>query len=249
MNIKTLLISVLLGLSIQSVTAKTFTACNNPWPPHIITKNSGMSVEIVQAAMGLAGHNIKLSLKLWHQCLEAILENREDVLIAVWKNADREKKLLFSDPYYESEVVLIHNPNKKLEYTSLSSLAGKNVGIIDEYFYWDEFQEATIFKKISSSSLITNLRKLKSGKIDVTLDDRLVAMHAIEDGGYDKNIIEIINVPVAKRDIYVAANIKNPKSKEIIEKFNAGLKQIKINQTYRKIIQKYDDMKKDKKSK
>lgn len=219
--------------------ADTFKACNNPWPPYIHSINEGMSVEIVKQAMALSGHKVRLSLKLWHQCLKGVTDGKSDLLIASWRNDEREKYFLFSDPYFESDIVLIENPKNPINYNGLGSLTGKQVGVIEQYYYFDEFENVEFFTKVSSGSFVTSLRKLKTQKIDATLEDKLVADYEIKDGAIEPGIIRLHEKPLAKRAIYVVTAKKNAKGQEIINAFNTGLKKLKLNQAYDDIVKQY----------
>lgn len=219
--------------------AEKYKACNNPWPPYIHSMNEGMSVEIVKQAMALSEHKVRLSLKLWHQCLKEVTEGKSDLLIASWRNDERENHFLFSEAYFEGDIVLIENPKKPINYNGLGSLTGKQVGVVEQYYYFDEFENAGNFTKIPSGSFVTNLRKLKTQKIDATLEDKLVANYEIKDGGIDASVIRLHEKPLAKRAVYVVTAKKNPKGQEIIKAFNSGLKKLKSNQAYADIVKKY----------
>lgn len=237
-----LIAACMLALLPYSLNAMTIKGCSNPWPPYVISKNEGMSIEIVKSAFILSGgHTLEASIKLWEHCLKEVKSGDLDILLAVWKSKLREQDYVFSEPYFENQIVVIKRQKDSSQYKTLQNFEGKRVGVVEGYHYWDAFEASKTIQKDPSGSLITNLRRLQKDRIDVTLDDRLVAKHTLLEGGYDKNTIHLVSKPViAKQQTYIAVSIKHPKKDEIISAFNNGLHQIKMSNNLDKIIKKFD---------
>jgi len=146
-------------------------------------------------------------------------------LPGVWHNEERTKYLIYSEPYLYNRIVFIKKKGDGFEYDGIGSLEGKKVGTVQDYNYGDEFLKAEHFKRISTVGLINNVRKLVNGRIDLTLEDEIVARSDImsktpelaDQVDYSKNALSEVG-------LHIACGKSNPKCPQIIEQFNKGLK-------------------------
>src|SRR4030095_9279963 len=67
----------------------------------------------------------------------ALLTGKFDGSAAAWKDAERERTMLFSQPYLENRLVLVGRRGDDVSAKSLSDLAGKRVAIVEGYSYGD----------------------------------------------------------------------------------------------------------------
>ena len=106
--------------------------------------------------------------------------------------------------------------------------------------YGDAFTQSKVFVRENGKDLMTNIKKLLRNRVDLTLEDEIVARAAIaaEDPHALKQI-EFVRKPLAVNPLYVTAGLQNPKAREIIGAFNKGLEVIKANGTYDRIFKKY----------
>ena len=137
-------------------------------------------------------------------------------------------------------VRFIKRKSDPFEFTGLESLNSKLVGTIRGYGYGDAFAASTAFKRENGNDLMTNIKKLLRHRIDLTLEDEIVARSIINTNDPEalKNI-EFAKTPLSVNPLYITAGLQNPKAQEIIGSFNKGLEVIKANGTYDKIFKKY----------
>src|SRR5690606_9228057 len=93
---------------------------------------------------------------------------------ALWRDETREAYLLFSEPYLENRLVLVARKGKNVSATSLSALAGKKVGIVQDYAYGQALSEAKGVEFVEQESTSANLQSLMDGGVDYVLIDELL---------------------------------------------------------------------------
>jgi polar amino acid transport system substrate-binding protein len=237
----TLISCFLLSLSVYTTAAEVITGEQDPWPPFISSDaQSGISVEIVTAAFETQGKTLKMQSAPWARALDNVKNGKTDVLIATWFTQERTSYLVYSDEYMKNEIKFIKRADDPFEYTDMKSLDGKNVGIVRGYGYGDEFLNATNFTKNETKDLIGNLRKLVNKRIDLTLEDEAVASSIMMiQNGVDRSQFAFTKGALSVNPLHVTSGTKNPKSKDLVAAFNKGLKAIKDNGTYAKILAKY----------
>lgn len=224
-----------------SAFSMTITAAQDPWPPFVNKGkgDAGISVEIVTEALASQGHQVQFKIMPWTRALNEVKGGKVDILVATWFTEERTSFLKYSDSYLENSLKFIKRSGDGFEYNGFSSLDGKSVGIIRNYGYGSEFLAATNFKKPEANDLISNVKKLKAKRIDLTLEDELVAKATISGAGMNVSDFAFTNSALSVNPIHVTSGLANPKHAEIIDAFNKGLAEIKANGTFDKILAKY----------
>lgn len=225
------------------VSAKTVSAAGDPWPPFLDPKQSskGIVVEIATAAFATQGYDLKMNFVPWARAIDGVKNAKYDVLLGTWWTEERAKFLLFSEPYMENAVKFIKQKGSNFEYNGLSSLNNKSVGVVRGYGYGDEFLNATNFKRPAATAFIANIKKLVAGRIDLTLEDELVARSIIANKAPDLiHKLEFTTNALSRNKLFVTSGLANAKHKELIQAFNKGLKQIKTDGTFDAILKKHN---------
>lgn len=244
MNIKSctqLFLPILLLFS-ASLSATTLTAAQDPWPPFVTETSklgSGISVDLLKAAMKTQGYEINFRTLPWSRALDEVSKGRIDLLPATWFTKERTSFLIYSEPYLSNELKFIKRANDSFEYSGLSSLDGKTVGIVRGYGYGDAFLNATNFKKPEAGDLVSNLKKLLAKRIDLTLEDRLVALSIMKKAGLNQSDFAFTKEALSKNPLHVTSGKANANGQNYIDAYNKGLAEIKANGTFDAILSKY----------
>lgn len=233
-----LTVGALLSAAVQ---AATITAAQDPWAPFVQTDkaNPGVSVEIITEAFKTQGHMVDFKIMPWTRALNEVKDGKVDVLVATWFTSERTSFLNYSDPYLENSLKFIKRKGDGFEYNGMDSLTGKTVGIIRNYGYGDEFLGATNFNKPEANDLVANAKKLMAKRIDLTLEDELVAKSTLSGAGMNVADFEFTANALSVNPLHVTAGLANPNNAQYIEAFNKGLAEIKANGTFDKILAKY----------
>jgi len=222
--------------------ALTITAVANPWPPFIDPQNQeeGLSMAIIRAAYKKSGFKVKLIYMPWSRAEIWVKSGKFDILPDTWLSEKRKAYLLYSNPYATNRIKFIKKKGDKFKFHGLNSLEGKKIGTIRGYQYDNEFMNSNLFVREETSSFIQNIRKLIHRRLDLVIADEIVAkVYITKKYPSLLNYIDFTEKALAEKKLYVTCGKKNKNSKTIIESFNNGLKFIKENGTYGKIMGKY----------
>ena len=112
--------------------------------------------------------------------------------------------------------------------------------MIRGYGYSDAFNLATHFTREEVPSMEHNINKVLLGRIDLTLEDEITAKLLIRKMGPKvEEQLDFTSNALASNPLYVAAGLKHPRHKEIVEAFNRGLQVIKADGSFLAIEKRY----------
>ncbi|MCE9790270.1 transporter substrate-binding domain-containing protein [Shewanella indica] len=215
------------------------TLTNDPWPPFIETDGkTGLALEIVQSALAVHCYRLQVELKPWARALRSAKEAKTDLLLATWHTPEREQVLLFSEPYLQNRQRFIKRRGDPFEYTDLDSLNGKRIGVVRGYSYQTGFRAARDFIRVPNNSLESNLKMLAVGRLDLTLEDEIVATDTFW-RLHQEDSFDFTGPPLDIRNLHLSTSRLHPHGAELIAEFNQGLETIKKNGEYAKILAKY----------
>ncbi len=220
----------------------TLVAAADRYPPYVDPQmpGEGLAMEIVRAAFKTQGYNVKLETIPWARAEKGVSEGRYDILVDVWRTEARTKEFLFSAPYAVSKIKFIKRKDNPFEFTGMDSLSGLHIGVVRGYGYSDAFNAATTFTREEVPSMEHNLNKLLLKRIDLTLEDEIAArslMRQMAPKLVDQ--IDFTSNALISNPLYVAAGLKNPHHKEIVEAFNRGMLLIRADGTFLSIEKRY----------
>lgn len=234
-----LLSTVSLPLTAQT---KTLTAEADPWPPFVNPKDptGGLSLEVIRAALQTQGYRIQMTYVPWARALSDVREGIVDILPDTWRIADQATYLAYSEPYATNEVRFIARKSDPFEFDGLESLKGKKIGTVKDYGYQDAFIDSNLFVREEVPDLMTNIRKLLANRIDLTLEDPIVATYIMDvaDPGLRAQV-RFSKKSLSTVALHLSVGIKNPRAREILAAFNRGLSTIKSNGIYQRLFAKY----------
>ena len=104
------------------------------WPP--FTNEPGQprfALDLVEAALGRVGLSTTTTIVEAERFTPALLEGEFDGSAAAWKDADRDRVLLFSQPYLENRLVLVGRKGSDVSAPALDALKGKRIAIVGGY--------------------------------------------------------------------------------------------------------------------
>lgn len=239
---KVLLLAILCLPLVAPAQVLTLVAAADPYPPYVDSHvpGEGLAMEIVRAAYKTQGYTVKLKIMPWMRAEKGVLEGRYDILVSVWRTDARAKEMLFSTPYAVSKIKFIKRKDNPFEYTGLESLNGKRVGVIRGYGYNDAFNAATAFTREEVPTMENNINKLLLKRIDLTLEDEMTAKLLIRTMGPEVEAqLDFTSNALANNPLHVAASLKHPRNKDIIEAFNRGLLAIKADGSFLAIAKRH----------
>ncbi|MCH8552669.1 MAG: transporter substrate-binding domain-containing protein [Natronospirillum sp.] len=237
---QSLLLTLCLTLVLSiSANGRTLIGAGDPWPPFLDPDlpGNGIAVQIVSAAMETQGYDIEWQNMPWARALFGVRDAEYDILVGAWYTDERAEFLLFSEPYIDNDVRIIMRADDDFQFEGIEDLTGKRIGTVLGYGYGDEFNQADNYIPEPAVNLITNIRRLVGRRVDLTVEDELVARFLINE--INPDFIEQIRfseTPLMSNSLHVAVGQAHPEAQEIIDAFNAGFAVIRENGTYEQIL-------------
>jgi len=207
------------------------------WPP--FTNAAGQprfALDLVEAALGRVGLTSTTTIIDAARFTPALLAGQFDGSAAVWKDADRERVLIFSQPYLENRLILVARQDGDVSATSLTALKGKRIAIVEGYSYGDGVDNAgPTFVRAPSEE--DSLRLLLDRRVDYTLMDDLVVQYIADNYGNEARARLRFGVtPLVTRQLYFAVRRALPDAQSIIDRFNAQLQGMVADHTYNRLL-------------
>jgi polar amino acid transport system substrate-binding protein len=235
-------LALLAPMVISSQASKVVTAACDPWAPFVDPEHprKGMYIEIISAAYKTQGYTLEYSNIPWARAEAGVLSGTYDILPDVWYTEARDKDFLFSEPYSSNVIKFIFLKDNPFSFDGMASLGGMKIGTIRNYSYSEDFSKATNFTRDEVSDLMQNISKLRARRIDLTLEDEIVARYTIAHNNPDiLNELAFSETPLSVQNLYIAVGRGNPRAAEIIETFNKGLKAIQNSGELDRILDSY----------
>ncbi|MEJ2097484.1 MAG: ABC transporter substrate-binding protein [Deltaproteobacteria bacterium] len=247
------LIAVLAGiLSVTSVQAKEWKVVRigveGAYPPFsYVTPEgelAGFDIDIAKALVAAMGAKIELVAQDWDGIIPALLARKYDAIIASMSiTEERKKKVAFTNKYYNTPAKFVCKKGA-IQTFSREALKGKNIGVqratIHDRYLTDNYGQDVNIKRYGTQD--EAYLDLVAGRVDLLLADSI----ALSDGFLKKpegKDFQFIGPDLTdKRWFGEGAGIAIRKQDtDLVELFNAAIKKIRADGTYKKIQDKYFD--------
>lgn len=199
-------------------------------------KYIGIDMDLLKAIAKDQNFKYKIKPLGFNAAVQALEANQVDAVIAGMSITDERKaKFNFSNPYFESGVVMAVSKNEK-NVKSYKDLKGKKVAVktgTEGYTFANKIKDKYGFKLVTFDESSQMYDDVKTGNSAATFDDYPVLAYGVQKG----NGLKIVTEKEKGGEYGFAVN--KGKNKELLEKFNAGLANLKANGEYNKITEKY----------
>jgi polar amino acid transport system substrate-binding protein len=207
------------------------------WPP--FTNEPGkprFALDLVEAAFGRIGISSTTAIVTAPEFTASLLSGRFDGSAAAWKDQERERLLLFSQPYLENRLILVGRHGGDVTAPTFASLAGKRIAIVEGYSYGEAIDSAgpTFVRTRTEEESLT---QLLNGTVDYTLMDELVVRYITSN--YPKEAqskLQFGSTPLVARPLYLAIRKDLPDAESIVGRFNAQIRGMIADRTYHRLL-------------
>jgi polar amino acid transport system substrate-binding protein len=225
------------GAAVVGAQTPSLRLASTEWPP--FTNQPGQAryaLDLVEAALGRIGQPFATTIVEDGQVTPALLRGDFDGSPAIWKDAERERTLLFSEPYLENRLVLVGRKGADVSATTLSALAGRRIALVEGYAYGEEVEKSgPVFVRTKSAE--DTLSQLLAGKVDFALMDDLVVQYIADNHAREAQAkLQLGTTPLVRRPLHLAINRSFPDAQGIITRFNAQLKGMIADRTYHRLL-------------
>ncbi|WP_283679874.1 amino acid ABC transporter substrate-binding protein/permease [Lentilactobacillus sp. Marseille-Q4993] len=198
-------------------------------------KYVGIDIDVMKAIAKEEGFKVNIKPVGFNAAVQSLDAGQIDGVIAgMTMTPERVEKFDFGTPYYKTGVVMAVGKNSSIN--SFKQLKGKRVALktgTAAASYAESIQKKYGFKTVTFDDSDNMYRDVETGNSVACFEDQPVMQYAIKQGSK----LKIVTKP-ANQGYYGFAVQKN-KNKELVKKFNAGLKKIRQNGTYDQIVGKY----------
>jgi polar amino acid transport system substrate-binding protein len=220
-----------------SAQAPPLALVSTAWPP--FTNAPGQprfALDLVEAALGRFGLTAKTTIVSAGEFTPALLSGRFDGSAAVWKDPERERELIFSQPYLENRLVLVGRHGADVSAKTLDDLKGRRLAIVEGYSYGETIEGAGAVV-VRSHSEEDSLSQLLDGDVDYTLMDELVVHYLLSNYPHESSArLQIGATPLVRRELFLAISQARPDAASIIARFNAQLRSMIADRTYHRLL-------------
>ncbi|NTF16509.1 transporter substrate-binding domain-containing protein [Agrobacterium tumefaciens] len=204
-------------------------------------KLTGFDVDIANALCEKAKLKCEIVTQEWDGMIPALVAHKFDAIVASMNITDeRKKKIDFTAKYYDTPAKFMAPKDAKVTDLSPAALAGKNIGVqgstTQQNFLEGKYKESTIKTYTSVDDASADLA---AGRLDFVLSDKIL-LDAWLKKSSDGSCCELVGDDL--RDPLFGAGKGVGVRKEdtaLREKFDAALKEILADGTYKTINAKY----------
>jgi len=232
-----LLLAIATAWSVVSGQTGPLRLVSTAWSP--FTNQPGQprfALDLVETALGRIGVSSTTTIVDAAQFTTSLLQGDFDGSAAAWKDADRERVLLFSQPYLENRLILVGRKGADVSATTLATLKGKGIAIVEGYSY-GETVDSSGPTFVRSRSEEDSLARLLSGSVDYVLMDDLVVQYIVDNYAKEAQAkLQLGSTQLVTRQLYFAVRRTRPDAQSIIDGFNAQLRGMIADHTYHRLL-------------
>jgi hypothetical protein len=208
------------------------------WPPFTdVVGKPRLASDLVHEALSRAGVGAETAIVADGLLVSSMRDGSHDGSGALWRSEERERFLLYSDPYMENRLVLVGHKGSDVSAASFAQLAGRRVALVKGYAYGMAVDDAAGPTFVLGDSVQDNVRRLLEGDVDYMLIDSLVIRYIVDRYRKDADEkLEIGSTPLARRTLHLAIRKDIEGAEAIVRRFNEQIRAMLADGTYNRIL-------------
>lgn len=229
-----LLALVLTACTLQLAAAETLSIRSDVWPPYNDDPKSmkpGYMINVLMEIFMPQGYALDYQQLSWTDSLDVVRKGQFSAVIGATKD-DAPGFVFPKESFGVSDTAFFVKGGSKWKFAGTGSLENIRLGVIESYAYNDELDPyikankgtRRIVEATGDDPLGALIRMLQNDQIDVIAEDTNVMFATLISGKVPMGSIAVAGNCKEKSILYVAFSPKNPKSKELAAKFDAGIK-------------------------
>ncbi len=212
------------------------------WPPFSGEglPGQGISLDVTRAVLERAGFTVETAVLPWSRVVSGAKAGDYDVVTSLFLDVDLAKSLLYSDPFFTTEVQFVRAKGADATYRDLQSLRPYTIAVGIDFLYEERFDRADFLNKFEVMTAYQGIQMVASGRVDLTLDSTHVIRHSIQQG--DRSLldkIEFIEPALTSQNIHMAISRLRPDHKQVAQAFNTTLAQMRADGTLDALLAKH----------
>ena len=223
--------------------AATVTLTTGPgYPPFTdrAAPEGGIMVQVVRAVFERMGEPVSLAWLPWKRGYALTLAGKYSATFPYVRSPEREQDFLFSDPLLSAQSFLYMHRGDTLDFDHPDSFRGRVLCVPQGYASPLETGLRAMIEKgevtlEQPTDILTCFRMLLAQRVDSLSAFDLLAREMLRQVDAGEQIQRSVK-PVASADLMLIAPKNNPASADLIQRFNLGLKQVKGDDNYRRLL-------------
>ncbi|MBI9010897.1 MAG: transporter substrate-binding domain-containing protein [Clostridiales bacterium] len=212
----------------------------------IVTENgnvTGPFIDILSKALDNLGYEYEFVILPWSRLMNSVGTGEVDMALPFYDKSERRKFAYYSEePIGFSQINAVVLPDSKVMFDgSMASLSEHRIGIVQDYFYTTELENAVKENIITTDEAVTteeNIEKLLQGRVDLIFEDMSVVKEYIKTNKIDAEV-KFFDPPLTYSYLYTVFS-KNENLTEIRLGFDEQLKIMKSDHSLQNILENYD---------
>jgi ABC-type amino acid transport substrate-binding protein len=212
---------------------------STPWSP--FTNAPGkprFAIDLVEAALKRMSISSDTTVVAEGTLTAALFDGRFDGSPALWRETQREERLIYSKPYLENRLILVARKGDDVSAPALPALAGKRIALVDGFAYGDTLKSGRGPDYMTASTVEESVEMVLAGKADYALLDDLVVQYLTTNfPDQVKTRLAIGTTPLIVRTLHFALRRDIPGAQSIIDGFDAELVKMIADRSYHRLLQ------------
>jgi polar amino acid transport system substrate-binding protein len=238
-----LFLAVCLFISGGPVHAERVKLVAGEWAPYVSEDlpDGGFAAEVIIYAFLAAGIETDLEFTPWQQCEELVRAGKVFGAFPHKRTPERLRFARFSEPIAMSKGVFFYMKENisDLQFSALEDLAKYTIGGARGHFYESEFKRAGLTVEYASEAAIS-FKKLYIGLVDLVPENELVGWGLLQKFYPD----ELYKFGASRKSynessLHLMVSKQYPDSRNLLNRFNEGLKVIQDKGIYQRLLKKY----------
>ncbi|WP_394699863.1 substrate-binding periplasmic protein [uncultured Pseudodesulfovibrio sp.] len=213
------------------------------YPPYVLGKGErpGLLTEIVTAAFAEAGVETKILYRPWRRCALMINEGEAFGAYPYARTEQRAAYAWFSEPIWVCRNVFFYLKGRMgdFDYTSLNALKEYTIAGTSGHYYEEIFKQKGLNVDYAPGEA-SGVRKLWELRSALFAEDELVGWTLINRIFPSRaHLFRSTPTPWNLNPQHIMVSRNYPGSRELLQRFNKGMEDIRRNGTYDRLVDRY----------
>jgi len=207
------------------------------WPPFTnAPRQPRFALDLVEDALGRINLTARTTIVSASQFTPSLLSGLFDGSAAAWHDPERERALVFSQPYLENRLVLVGRHGADVSAKTPADLQGRRIAVVEGYSYGEAIGGGGPVW-VRSRSEEDSLTQLLKGAVDYTLMDALVVHYIVSNYPKESGVkLQIGSTALVTRELHFAVNRARADAASIVERFDAQIRRMVADRTYHRLL-------------
>jgi polar amino acid transport system substrate-binding protein len=218
------------------VPADVLLFCSDVWPPYAgraEASREGYVVDLLRNVLGTEGYDVRYVNLPWSACIQDVRSGRITGLAGM-EPADAPDLVFPAESVGRVTSVFFVRRGDRWRYEGTASLAGRRLGVIQNYTYEPALDEYVrthsgtdrILAATGDRGLERLLMALESGGIDCAIEDETVLRHTLTSLGRSPESVQLAGA-LRSNELRIGLSPRSPRVREIAAVIDSGLRRLR----------------------